>query len=484
MRFPSSTNRTSRYQPVIPGIRSGWVVLLVVILGFASTPVSTAQLVEGRWQVLSEGPIADGRRHDDVVFINENEGWVVNLRGEVYGTKDGGSSWELLYSNPILGFRSTAFINDRIGFVGSLSSGRVLFQTFDGGRNWFDLTSRIKGTIPQSICGLWVVDENTIYGVGAFFGGPWFLKSTDGGVTWTSKLVGTGAKALVDVYFKNKNEGYAVGGTADVAQMLQGNAVVLRTIDGGSNWTQVHQTSHSLNVGGEWGWKISFPSELVGYVSLEYTGNNDNEPAKYLKTVDGGLTWTEHHIPGSTQVSGLQGIGFITEEIGWASGRGQTSATIDGGTTWQQISDYDPDTNPDGELDGRTNRIFVINSTLAYAVGAYTYRFDGSIPIHIAPESVPERPAQFQMDQNYPNPFQKSTTIGYTLFENVNVRITIRDILGRQVRTLLSEFQSPGTYTLTWNGRDDGGSRLANGTYLYLMDIGEHIEVKHAVLLR
>ena len=467
----------------LPGIRLNRVFLFVACFGLVFTTESSAQAVDGRWQVLSEGPTARGR-HDDVVFINENEGWVVNIDGEIFGTKDGGSSWELLHSNVFVGFRSVAFANDRIGFVGTLDAGRVLFQTFDGGRNWIDLTSRIKGTAPQSICGMWAVDENTIYGVGAYFGGPWFLKTEDAGLNWTSKVVGAGAKALVDVYFKNKDEGYAVGGTADTGDMLRGNAVVLRTTDGGSNWTQVHQTNHSSNVGGEWGWKISFPSELVGYVSLEYIGNNNNEPAKYLKTVDGGLTWTEHHIPGSTKAAGLQGIGFITEDIGWASGRQQTSVTVDGGKTWQQITDYNPDSNPDGELDGRTNRIFVLNNTLAYAVGKFTYKFEGSIPIHVVPESVPERPAQFRMDQNYPNPFQKSTTIGYTLFENVDVRITVRDVLGRQVRTLMNEFQSPGKYTLKWDGRDDAGARLANGTYLYLMDIGEQIEIKHAVLLR
>lgn len=470
-----------KIRPNIPAI---WGIICTLCIGLVFVAESSAQAVEGRWQVLPEGPEAIGR-HDDVVFINENEGWVVNLSGEVHGTKDGGTTWELLNSDLDLQYRSTVFVNDRIGFVGTLFTPlEVLLQTFDGGRNWINLTSRIKGTVPLSICGLWAVDEKTIFGVGAYFGGPWFVKSEDGGLTWTSKVVGAGAKALVDVYFKNKNEGYAVGGTAGTDEMLHGNAVVLRTTDGGSNWTQVHQTSRSSNVPGEWGWKISFPSDMVGYVSLEYNGSSNNEPAKYLKTVDGGLTWTEHHIPGSTQAAGLQGIGFITEDIGWATGRGQTSVTIDGGITWRQIPDYNPENNPNGELDGRTNRIFVLDNTMAYAVGKFTYKFEGTIPVNNITENFPERPAQFRMDQNYPNPFQKSTTIGYTLFENVDVRITVRDILGREVRTLMSEFQSPGKYTLTWDGRNDAGSRLANGTYLYLMDIGEQIEMKQAVLLR
>ncbi|MCZ6756642.1 MAG: YCF48-related protein, partial [Bacteroidetes bacterium] len=201
-----------KMRPNIPAI---WGIICTLCIGLVFVAESSAQAIEGRWQVLPEGPEAIGR-HDDVVFINENEGWVVNLSGEIHGTKDGGTTWELLHSDLFLQYRSTVFVNDRIGFVGSLNAGRVLFQTFDGGRNWINLTSRIKGTAPQSICGLWAVDEKTIFGVGAYFGGPWFVKSEDGGLTWTSKVVGAGAKYLVEVYFKNKNEGYAVGGTSDL----------------------------------------------------------------------------------------------------------------------------------------------------------------------------------------------------------------------------------------------------------------------------
>lgn len=331
------------------------------------------------------------------------------------------------------------------------------------------------------------MSDKVVYGVGAYFGGPWFVKTTNGGQNWTSTVIGTDARALVDVFFFNENVGFAVGGTADVGEGLMGDAVVLRTTDGGSSWTQVHRTSHGDGVGGEWGWKISFPTGRVGYVSLEYTQNSTEQAAKYLKTMDGGLTWTEHFIPGSNQSSGLQAIGFITEDIGWASGRGTTSVTLDGGESWQQLEDYrspqDPNPNPDGQLDGRTNRIFVVNNTVAYAVGVYTYKFEGSIPVHVVEVDVPEQPQQFQIAQNYLNPFEYSTTIDYTLMRDLDVRIRVLDVLGRPVITLVDAFQPRGEYKITWNGKDQSGRRLASGMYLYIMDIGDQIEMKRAILL-
>ncbi len=56
-------------------------------------------------------------------------------------------------------------------------------RTDDGGEIWTDITSRIDGVVPGGICGMWVVDENVICAVGAYWGEPRFVKSLDGGRT-------------------------------------------------------------------------------------------------------------------------------------------------------------------------------------------------------------------------------------------------------------------------------------------------------------
>ena len=74
-------------------------------------------------------------------------------------------------------------------------------------------------------------------------------------------------------------------------------------------------------------------------------------------------------------------------------------------------------------------------------------------------------PSNFIVLRNYPNPFNPSTIIYYELPKSENIEIKIYDILGREVRTLFSDFHKAGTYTLEWNGRNDWNSPVAAGVY-------------------
>ncbi len=79
--------------------------------------------------------------------------------------------------------------------------------------------------------------------------------------------------------------------------------------------------------------------------------------------------------------------------------------------------------------------------------------------------------------KNYPNPFNSSTTIMYTLNESTNVRITVYDRLGREIATLVDEVQSAGTHTVIFNASD-----LPSGTYFYRIKTNSYTEVKKMVL--
>jgi hypothetical protein len=79
---------------------------------------------------------------------------------------------------------------------------------------------------------------------------------------------------------------------------------------------------------------------------------------------------------------------------------------------------------------------------------------------------------EFKLYQNYPNPFNPETTIRYTLSENTNVELIIYDLLGRKVNTLLNENKTAGSYSVTWNARDDQDNRLSGGIYFAQLKTG------------
>lgn len=95
-----------------------------------------------------------------------------------------------------------------------------------------------------------------------------------------------------------------------------------------------------------------------------------------------------------------------------------------------------------------------------------------------------EIPLAFRLSQNYPNPFNPVTTIDYSIAEKTVVDLVIFDVSGRRVRTLVSERQLPGGYSVIWDGRNDGGRQVATGVYFYRLTAGINRNVKKMVILR
>jgi len=93
-------------------------------------------------------------------------------------------------------------------------------------------------------------------------------------------------------------------------------------------------------------------------------------------------------------------------------------------------------------------------------------------------------PGEFQLAQNYPNPFNPFTTLLYELSENSHVKITIYDMLGRKVKTLINKTQDAGSRTIIWNATNDYGEPVSAGIYLYQIKAGEHLQTKKMVLLK
>ena len=93
-------------------------------------------------------------------------------------------------------------------------------------------------------------------------------------------------------------------------------------------------------------------------------------------------------------------------------------------------------------------------------------------------------PEQFSLHQNYPNPFNPVTTLRYDLPENGHVNITIYDMLGREVTTLINQTQDAGYRSVIWNATNNYGEPVSAGIYLYQIQAGEYMQTKKMVLLK
>jgi hypothetical protein len=95
-----------------------------------------------------------------------------------------------------------------------------------------------------------------------------------------------------------------------------------------------------------------------------------------------------------------------------------------------------------------------------------------------------EKPSEFDLSQNYPNPFNPTTKIEFTLSKSGFVTLRIYDILGREVKTLVSEHLSAGYKSVIWDGKNDEGKDVASGVYFYQLKVGDFSQPKKMLLLK
>ena len=109
---------------------------------------------------------------------------------------------------------------------------------------------------------------------------------------------------------------------------------------------------------------------------------------------------------------------------------------------------------------------------------------DGGIMVDELAVDEVTLPIQFSLYQNFPNPFNPVTTLRYDLPENGIVTIIIYDMLGRDVKTLISEYQDPGYRSIIWDATNDYGKPVSAGVYLYKIQASDFVQTKKMVLLK
>jgi len=265
----------------------------------------------------------------------------------------------------------------------------------------------------------------------------YYKRSSDAGLTWSSDIRLTNDPGGS---YTNYNYAWCIGANGNQVHVVwrdsrtNGTQVYYkRSTDGGLNWGADMQLSNGSPA---WGPSVFVSGLNVHVVWPDYRDGNEKD--YYKRSTDGGLTWgidtrltnnsasSEHS---SVSVSGT------TVHVVWED-------TRDG--NWEIYYKRDPTGNPVG--------ITNINS---------------------------EVPLEFALFQNYPNPFNPATIINFQLPIFNYVRLTIFDILGREIATPVNEELKPGVYQVEFDGRN-----FPSGAYYYRLTSGDFVQTRLMVLVK
>ena len=173
---------------------------------------------------------------------------------------------------------------------------------------------------------------------------------------------------------------------------------------------------------------------------------------------------------------------------GTASDAGHVRVYEYSNSNWSQVG-FDIDGEAAGDYSGTS--VSMNSAGDRVAIGAMYNDGTASDAGHVRVYSLTElfidnrmMPTEYAIHQNYPNPFNPVTTLRYDIPENAMINITIYDMLGRQVKTLINQTQDAGYRSVIWDATNDYGKPVSAGVYLYQIQAGEYMQTKKMVLLK
>ncbi len=405
----------------------------------------------------------------DVTFLNKDLGiavggwWERHSRdGGVFMTSNGGKTWDIIFNSSDM-VRACTLINDSIGFTleGDKNTS-ALYKTTNSGKDWNEVidlgTEEYHWSLAQDI---FFINENIGWVLGGNSEQAFIFNTKDGGekmnIQWQYPKPADyqgNYFGLSSVYFVSDTTGWAVG-----------EAGLMVKYAGQEQWqAQTRVTDLPLN-------DVFFSDDNHGWITGGYLNEQDFQSI-LLKTINGGANWQEISIVDYL----INDIFFENNMHGWAVGtdtsyHGMVLKTEDGGNNWNI------------QEDGLIAPLNAIDFTDGYgwAVGELGLGLrtdDGST--WIDQNSGKTYPNKFSLSQNYPNPFNPNTTIKYQLKTKSNVQLTIYDISGREVKTLINQRQNAGHHSVAFDASD-----FASGIYFYRLKTSSgFVQSRKMVLLR
>jgi photosystem II stability/assembly factor-like uncharacterized protein len=430
---------------------------------------------QGGWS-LQTNPLGFGESAmiGKIQYVSQNEAWMSAGNGQLLHTTNGGDAWVAVQldqvdtlsslSDPAL---SLSFVNATTGWTirtrNSLEqpAGVRVYKTTTGGSTWSKhvIAGWDMGVSVQfvDVTTGWIVVTNASITAGAI------LKTTDGGTTWNPIVLLSTTLGLP--FFATATSGWVM--PVDPAGMTTDS--IVRTTDGGATWQSPWGTGAQVRLNA-----IHFPDASNGWV----VGNG----GVILHTTNGGTTWTYVSNAGINSTYDSKTVFFLNANIGWIGTKTNlTNApvvlhTTDGGTSWSMQST--PLTDQSGH-----NSIFSVHffdaqhGGLTADYGRICNTSTGGVS---AVGDVQDGlPAQFALQQNFPNPFNPSTTIRYDILQSGHVSLVLCDLLGRRVDVLVDQVQQAGQYSVPFDA-----AQLSAGVYLYTLRTGTFIATRKLVLIK
>ena len=237
--------------------------------------------------------------------------------------------------------------------------------------------------------------------------------------------------------------------------------------------------------GSSWFTMVNFPSVAVdkstGALYVAYTQFNENDASKSQ------MAWAE----GDTTdfYYGYGDIYFV--------------ASTDGGATWSTPVNL---TNTKGfderypkmykeVVDGKIHMAYYGDNEAGmqwgfpddaenWDCGVYYYAFDPAKYTDVNENRHNNNIKSFALYNNYPNPFNLTTAIKYSIKKSADVKLEIYNLMGQKVKTLVNNYVAAGTHTVRWDGRDDNGNVVASGVYFYKLTADGKTAAKKLTLLK
>lgn len=399
-----------------------------------------------------------------IYFLNQDTGWVVGNSGKILKTTNGGIEWISQQSNLISPIRSVYFLNENTGYA----AGGVyenfdfchvdIIKTTNGGNNWIISYSQIE--FDNSASDVIFINDNT--GFVTCFGGNesesvgLLFKTTNSGINWIRSEY---RSSFISIKFMNENSGYIFSNY--YSDVLDDSLIIYGSVNSGINWNSVFSMVHARIT------SSVFLNSGTGWIAgISHSGGIDKD--LILKTTNGGINWENMNL---ITYSFINSIYFSSYDIGWYCSSG-IYKSINSGANWiNQVPSNGSDTY---------NSIYFVDNNTGWTVGTNGKIFKtitgGLTSVDLTDENIPK---EFSLSQNYPNPFNPVTHLEFGIPELEFVSLKVYDVLGNEIKILVNENKSPGTYSFEFDG-----SNLPSGIYYYKLSAGEFSEVKKMTLLK